>query len=161
MPTCTSTGVMFAFLQASYSSFSIAARGVGDLQLAAAELLEAVARADAADADVDVRRLLGEQLDRRLRDRLDRRRAVDPDRAAQVLADGAAASVPPVLPESFSSSPQAATPNASALVATTTAPNRWSFKVCPPLSVPIAGTTVAGARRRILLPAGARRVKRM
>ena len=39
----------------------------------------------------------------------------------------------PVVPLSFSSSPQAATPNASALHATSTALKRWSFKVCPPL----------------------------
>jgi hypothetical protein len=67
------------------------ARGVGDVDLAAAEALEAVAGAGAVDRDLDVRGLLAEELGSGLGERLDRRGPVDADRALQVLEVLAAA----------------------------------------------------------------------
>jgi hypothetical protein len=75
-------------------------RGVADVGLAGAELLEAAAGPGLADRHLDVGLLLGEELGRGLGEREDRRRAVDADvagellfRAASAAASAAAASV--------------------------------------------------------------------
>ena len=89
------------------------ARGVGDVGLAGAELLEAAAGAGLADRDLDVRVLLVEELGRRLGERVDGRGAVDGDAAREVLLAGRRL-LPPLPQLESSSSPQAATPTGEA-----------------------------------------------
>src|SRR5829696_2753772 len=72
-------------------------RGVGDVGLAGTELLEAAAGARRAHRDLDVGVLLVEQLGRGLRERRDRRGAVDRDLAAQLAAARAPGGGPSVV----------------------------------------------------------------
>ena len=141
--TWTSVYAMPPFSQAAFSSSSIGARGGRDVGLAAAELLEAVAGARAADRDVDLVALLVEELGGGLGERLDRARAVDRDVAAQVLGGSSPPPPPPPLPLSLvvvaagddvMASASAASSAASVLSLGTESPSRtvlWSGRRRP------------------------------